>query len=181
MLTVVYPYQIRAEDTFYDYHCGGNYEVSTVNDDGSFAKVGCYGTFSAAKEAMKNSGDDAVVRHANSLSPTKIIAMNYGIAMSYPKRNGEVTLTLTQNIDGTGKTTYVTSHRELTKATTETYNGNGDGKVLVYLNGFEGYTSLKQVDLIPMKYIEKGIALYLGGNDITKSKEAPFKTNINHS
>lgn len=132
------PVKANANTIDYPMTCS-NYEVSLVNDDGSFTSVGCYEDFYTARDKMYEAGDDAVVRHPSSYSPTKIIAMSYGIAYSYPNRytNGS-TLTITSYIDGSGKSTYVTQHRELTTAKTESYNGNGDGKVYVQLNGFEG-------------------------------------------
>lgn len=172
---------IKAAEEFYTYSCGSDYEVSVVNNDGGFNVIGCYGSYISAQESLKKSGDDAVIRHNKSYSPTKIIAMNHGIAISYPQRVGSAILTLSSNKDGSGKTTYVAPHRELTLASVETYNGSGDGRVHVYLNGFDGYVDLKQVDLVPMKYIEDGISIYLGGNDKTKADEQPFSTTLKSS
>ena len=175
------PTVVYAADEYYEYHCGNDYELASVNDDGTFKMLACHTSFSSASTALSESDNNTVIRHPSSLSPTKIIAMNHGVAMSYPARTGEVTLTLTANQDKTGKVTYVTNHRELTNPTTATYTGNGNGRVSVTLNGFEGYVDLKNIDLIPMKYIENNIPIYLGGNDITNHNEQPFKVKLKHS
>ena len=142
------------------------YELAWVNDAGGFDTVACYETFQQAKEAMIE--PDYVIRHASSKSPTKIIAIASGIAYSYPRRNGSTTLNVYQHPDHITekekyKSTYVTQHRELFQPETISYNGSGEGNVKVVLNGFEGYTSLSSLDLVPMKMIEKGFAITLGG------------------
>lgn len=166
--------EVSAIENDYPMACGTDYEVSTINADGSFNKLSCHSDFYSAKAAMQTAGNDAVVRHHASYSPTGIIAMNSGIALSYPARNGSKTLTIKAHLDGSGKSTYVEQHREMTTAITETYDGNGNGKVFVQLNGFQGYADLKQLDLVPMKYITNNIAILLGGKDTTASAEKPF-------
>ncbi len=168
---------VSAQSTNYSMQCD-NYEVSTVADNGQFNLIGCYGSFAEAKGVMQNSGVDAVVRHNNSYSPTKIIAMNSGLVISYPRRTGADTLIVSQ--DG-GKTTYVTQHREMSGGNTTSYDGAGDGQIEVKLNGFEGYTSLKQVDLVPMKYITNNIPITLGGKDATANNEQPFSLVVKQS
>lgn len=169
--------EVQAVESDYPLHCDARYEVSIVNNSGTFDNVGCYSSFSEAQKVMWDSGDDAVVRHSSSYSPTGIIAMNSGVAISYPMRGGSTTLTI-DAANGGGKTTYVTRHREMTSASTETYNGNGDGRVYVQLNGFAGYVSLKLVDLVPMKYITNGISIKLGGKDTTSENEQPFRVTV---
>lgn len=142
------------------------YELAWVNDTGGFDTVACYSTFSEANQAMTDK--DYVIRHASSKSPTKIIAIASGIAYSYPRRNGSTTLNVYQHPDHITekekyKSTYVVQHRELFQPETISYNGNGEGNVKVVLNGFEGYASLSSLDLIPMKMIEKGFSITIGG------------------
>lgn len=175
--------QVSADNGF---ACGGDYEVALVNDDGTFNKISCHSDFYSAKQAMQEAGKDAVVRHSASYSPTGIIAIAQGVAISYPRRmsNGSsayTTLTITSYIDGTGKSTYVTQHREMSGAITESYDGNGNGRVYVQLNGFSGYANLKQMDLVPMKFIEKGISIQLGGNDLSANNEQPFTLKVKQS
>lgn len=174
---------VYAEDNL---ACGTDYEVSLVNDDGTFNKISCHSDFSSAKQAMQQAGNDAVVRHSASYSPTKIIAVASGVAISYPRRMSNssgayTTLTITSYIDGSGKSTYVTQHREMSGAITESYDGNGNGRVFVQLNGFSGYANLKQMDLVPMKFIEKGISIQLGGNDLSANNEQPFTLKVKQS
>ena len=142
------------------------YELAWVNDEGGFDTVACYETFEQAKEAMIE--PDYVIRHESSKSPTRIIAIASGIAYSYPRRNGSTTLNVYQHPEHITekekyKSTYVTQHRELFQPETISYNGSGEGNVKVVLNGFEGYTSLSSLDLVPMKMIEKGFIITLGG------------------
>ncbi len=167
----------------YSLNCGTQYEVATVNSSGGFDKVGCHSNFSDARKQMWNYGDDGVIRHHSSLSPTKIIAMNNGVAISYPKRSGSTTLTITASEGNSNgyKTTYVTQHREMSDAETLSYDGSGNGTVSVLLNGFEGTTQLKNVDLVPIRFLEEGIEITLGGNDISSTNEQPFSLIVKQS
>ncbi|MBQ7890209.1 MAG: glucosaminidase domain-containing protein [Erysipelotrichaceae bacterium] len=151
------------------------YEVAWVNDSGGFDTISCHNTFEEAKSAMNQ--DDYVVRHASSKSPTKIIAIASGIAYSYPKRNGSLTMNVYQSSsyvnDHKYKVTYVVQHRELSKPETISYNGNGEGNVQLVLNGFTGYAKLSEMDLVPMKFITNGLKLTLGGQTSDNSED-PF-------
>lgn len=163
MFFVISSSEVEAKE--YAFGCDA-YELAWVNDAGDFETVACYGTFAEAKAAMTQ--DDYVVRHPSSKSPTKIIAIKSGIAISYPRRNGSTTLNVYQHQEyvtdkGKYKDTYVTQHRELFQPETVSYNGNGEGNVKLVLQGFEGYAKLSGMDLVPMKFIEKGLVITLGG------------------
>lgn len=144
--------------------CG--YEVAYINDDGSFNTESCYSDFASAKNRMKELGGDVVVRHDSSYSYTKIIAMNSGIAYSYP-RDG-ATLNIYQDVNNHSiyyKQTYVARHFELNYLDTERFLGDGRGMIETNINGFHGFTDLEYVDLVPSKFIRNGIAITLGGNN----------------
>lgn len=144
--------------------CG--YEVAYINDDGSFSTESCYSDFASAKNRMKELGDDVVVRHDSSYSYTKIIAMNSGIAYSYPR--DRATLNIYQDVNNHSiyyKQTYVARHFELNYLDTERYLGDGRGMIETNINGFHGFTDLEYVDLVPSKFIRNGIAITLGGNN----------------
>lgn len=144
--------------------CG--YEVAYINDDGSFSTESCYSDFASAKNRMKELVGDVVVRHDSSYSYTKIIAMNSGIAYSYP-RDG-ATLNIYQDVNNHSiyyKQTYVARHFELNYLDTERYLGDGRGMIETNINGFHGFTDLEYVDLVPNKFIRNGIAITLGGNN----------------
>lgn len=144
--------------------CG--YEVAYINDDGNFSTESCYSDFASAKNRMKELGGDVVVRHDSSYSYTKIIAMNSGIAYSYP-RDG-ATLNIYQDVNNHSiyyKQTYVARHFELNYLDTERYLGDGRGMIETNINGFHGFTDLEYVDLVPSKFIRNGIAITLGGNN----------------
>ena len=160
----------------YNIHCGDLYEVSYVNDNGGFDKIACYNTFEEANNDMKTKGDDAVVRHYKSLSPTKIIAINQGVAYSYSPRSNSDTLVITQDYaeHKYRKKTYVVKHRELATPITSSYDGDGNGRVDINLTGFDGFVDLKNVDLVPMKYINNQIGIMLGGNTTDEEKEQPY-------
>lgn len=144
--------------------CG--YEVAYINDDGSFSAESCYSDFASAKNRMKELGGDVVVRHDSSYSYTKIIAMNSGIAYSYPR--DRATLNIYQDVNNHSiyyKQTYVARHFELNYLDTERYLGDGRGMIETNINGFHGFTDLEYVDLVPSKFIRNGIAITLGGNN----------------
>ena len=165
---------------YYTFSCSaGQYEVSYIEDDGNFEKHSCYNDFSSANAKMKELGGDYVVRSSTSLSPTKIVSMNSGLAYSYPARSDNVTMNLYEDPSDRSiytKTTYITNHWEMTYHETERLLSDGyRGMIKVSMNGFEGYADLEYTDLVPSKYIEKGIAIYLGGNDKTGENEQPFR------
>lgn len=160
-------FEVYAEDLK---SCG--YEVAYINDNGSFSTESCHSDFNAAKNRMKELGGDVVVRHDSSYSYTKIIAMNSGIAYSYPRKaknskDGK-TMNIYQHVSNRSihyKQTYVARHFELEYIDTDRYLGDGRGMIETYVNGFHGYADLEYVDLIPSKYLRNGIAITLGGND----------------
>ena len=167
--------------TYYDLYpmsCSA-YEVDYVTENGTFAKVGCYNDLGAAKTAMFSVGDDGVIRHKESFSPTKIIMMTSGVVYSYPQRSKSNTGTIYQYMENIydRKTTYVTVHREMAYEGTYTYNGDGTGWVRVMISGFDGYMNLKDMDLVPMRFITDYLPLYLGGNS-TYDGEEPFSMHV---
>lgn len=172
--------QAKTDYSYYPMSCeAGQYETDYVADDGSFAQKGCYSSYSEAVQAMYQLGNDGVVRHAESYSPTKVIAMTSGVVYSYPQRANSNTAVINQYASAIEnmKSTYVTVHREMAYFGTETYNGDGTGKVHVNLTGFDGYIDLSVCDLVPMKFVTNNLPLYLGGNS-TYDNEAPFYTHI---
>ena len=179
MLIPVHAYS--SYDELYPMNCGaGQYEVAVLTNSGTFDRVACTPSWEAAKNQMYGLGDAGVIRHASSGSATKIINMNNGVVYSYPQRGGKNTANINQfsSYQQNMKTTYVTVHREMRWKGLETWNGDGNGNVHVVLTGFDGYISLSDVDLVPMKAVTDDIPLYLGGNDSTGLNEYPFLTHV---
>ena len=170
-----------AADDYYSMACdAGQFEVSYIEDDGSFSKISCHSNFKEAKKAMK-ANPDYVVRYGKSYSPSKIVAMNSGFAYTYPGRRNSSIMNLYQdptNRDSTKyKTTYVANHYEMTYIDTcgpEVYDiaTSGKGYIQVVLNGFEGYTDIEYTDLVPTKFIEKGLVIWLGGKNTYEGEDA---------
>ena len=162
---------------YYPMSCNA-YEVSYINDDGSFKKVACYDDFASANQKMKELGGDHVVRYPTAYSPTHIISMNSGYAYSYPGRGGDATLNVYEDIDDRSiwtKRTYVAHYYQMYYYETSRVLKDGKrGMIRVNLNGFDGYTDLEYCDLVPSKYIDKGIALWLGGQN-SYYGEGPYK------
>lgn len=182
LLTLCNGYEVQAKESYSEYYPMGcnAYEVDTVNDSGNFDQKGCFSSFAEASNAMKQSGDDAVVRHAASYSPSKIIAMNSGIAYSYPQREGGITLDVKQyGTDSVyAKTTYIEKHREIFYTSTDSYDGNGNGTIHGTVSGFDSVISLKNVDLVPFKFVKNNLSIYLGGNSINGEDPVPFLTKV---
>jgi len=166
--------KIKAED-YYPMNCD-QYEVDYINDDGSFGYIGSYSSLAEAKSVMKSSGNDYVVRHDSSPSPTKIVAMNSGVVYSYPGRSGTNTLNIYQNSSTRNiyyKQTYITNHYEMRYIDTERFLPNLNGGIVeVEINGFHGYADIEFTDLVPSKYLDRGIGLYLGGNNNYNGEQA---------
>lgn len=171
-------WRVSAEENQYPMACNA-YEVALVNGEGGFDKQNCYNSFEDAKNAMAGLGKDAVVRHGSSLSPSKIIAMNEGIAYSYPLRDASPTLSLNQH--GGTKTSYMYKYREIHYISTDKYNGNGTGTIHGNVTGFDADIELKNVDLIPSRYVKENLSIYLGGNDASSEHEAPYLTKVRQS
>lgn len=152
-------------DEKYSFACS-NFEVSFIEDDGSFRKVACYEDFSSAKKRMQELGGDHVVRSRTAYSFTKIIAMNSGVVYAYPRRYNKATLNVYQDLYDRSiytKKTYVSNYRPLYYHDTSLVLKNGaEGMVLVTLNGFKGYCDLEYVDLVPSKFLKRGISIWLG-------------------
>ncbi|MFV0380200.1 MAG: N-acetylglucosaminidase [Anaerorhabdus sp.] len=166
----------------YPLFCGTGYEVSNANSNGTFTKISCASNFTSAKTTMNNNGDDAVVRHISSKSPMKIIAMNKGLAITYPARSNSSTLNIYQDVNNSNKkSTYVTKHREMKYYETYSYDNNGSGQILVNITGFKGTTSLKDVDLVPYAFLGNNVTVLLGGNDASSQNEQPFWTHVYQS
>ena len=165
----------------YSFACNSSeFEVSYIEDDGSLSKVSCHSSFEDAKSVMKTNSD-YVVRKSNSYSATKIVAMNSGLAYSYPNRRGTNTMYLYQDPKQTGsslyKQTYISKGYEMTYVDTYSVNSNAAGYVQIVMNGFEGFADLEYVDLVPFKYINNGIAIYLGGDHgstVSYGNEDPY-------
>ena len=173
--------EYHSYEELYPMHCSGNqYEVASLNDQGSFDQVACTTSWETAKNEMYKLGDAGVIRHASSGSATKIINMNNGVVYSYPQRNNGAIAEIRQfsSYQQNMKTTYVTVHREMRWKGLETWNGSGNGNVHIVLNGFDGFVNLSDVDLVPMKAVVRDIPLYLGGNDSTGLNEYPFLTHV---
>ena len=165
--------QVKAHEDYLPMMCNDAYEVDTIGSNGELLKKACYASFDLAKKTMQQSGPDAVVRHGSSYSPTKIIAMQRGgVAYSYARRSGSHVMPIKgyQNM----ASTYISNYRQMEYWDTISYNGAGDGRVYMTITGFDGLVSLKEVDLVPRKWIELGKAIYLGGYDLTAEKESPY-------
>ncbi len=176
-------------DSYYAMGCpASQFEVSYINDDGSFSKISCHDSFSSAKSEMKTN-KDYVVRYSKSYSPSRIVAMNSGLAYTYPGRRNSSTMYLIQNPSDRNSTlyknTYIANHYEMTYIKTcgvSTYDiaPAGKGYIRVNMNGFEGYTDLEYTDLVPDKFIDNDIPIWLGGRN-TYENEDPFLVKTHRS
>ena len=160
--------QISADDE-YALACS-NFEVSKITDDGKFEKYNCYSDFETANAKMKELGKDYVVRHNTSKSATRIVSMVEGVAYAVG-RDDSSTINLYNGIRPTSdyKSTYIATGYELNYDYTVVYYPSGeyesDGYAKISMNGFDGYVDLINIDLVPSKFLEKGLPIKLGGND----------------
>ena len=160
--------QISADDE-YALACS-NFEVSKITDDGKFEKYNCYSDFETANAKMKELGKDYVVRHNTSKSATKIVSMVEGVVYAVG-RDDSSTINLYNGIRPTSdyKSTYIATGYELNYDYTVVYYPSGeyesDGYAKISMNGFDGYVDLINIDLVPSKFLEKGLPIKLGGND----------------
>ena len=174
-------------DSYYPIACNASeFEVSYIEDDGSFTKVSCHSSLSDAKKAMRQNSD-YVVRYSKSYSASKIVAMNSGLAYTYPARKNSATMSIYQDPNNkdvsTYKTTYVAGYYQMTYVDTcgaDIYDvaTNGKGYVRIVLNGFEGFADLEYTDLVPTKFVDRSIPIYLGGEKggyCSYASESPYR------
>ena len=185
-LFTILPTQVQAKlsTDLYPMSCNA-FEVDSVGADGSgnvtFTMTKCTSDWNEAKNAMYALGDAGVIRHSSSWSPTKIINMSSGIAITYPKRDNTNTLTINQYYDiysrsepYDNKTMAITYQREMQFNGLYSWDGDGSGRVLVTVSGFTGYAQLRDVDLVPMVVLSNGWGMYVGGNDSANYAEDPY-------
>lgn len=152
------------------------YELDTVNDQGKFDYKGCYQTYAEAKNAMKEAGDDAVVRHASSNTQTKIIAMNKGVAYTCnPKGNWAGNTVSFNSSTDANVSSYTTSYSEVHYYDTVSYDGNGNGKVSANVQGFEATINLNMLELIPYKFVDQGLVICLADDLFVKPKISYYR------
>ena len=165
-----------------DYNSGSIYEVDYIKDNGDFELVEEFSDFSKAKQLMQTN-NDYVVRCMYGYSPNKIVAMNSGLVYSYPRGSSN-----TQNIYeewGDNKynrtITYVERRYEMTYIDTPYMSAKdgfkGEGYVEVVLNGFRGFADVEYTDMIPSKFIDNAIPIYVGG-PYSGNSNSPVKTII---
>ena len=161
------------------------FELAMITAKDVYTVASCHATFGEANTAMNElakTQKNVVVRHSSSFSPSKIIAMDRGIAATYDYRSDSTsTINLFTTFDANamtvgGTTTYTQNHRDMQYLGTMAYNpSNGIGIVKVKVSGFTGYLSLKNTDLIPMIYVDNAWSFTLGGTPSTSPyPEAPF-------
>ncbi len=151
--------------------------VSEIMNDGSLKQVACFDDFNSAKNKMKENWD-YVITNPSSASPSKIIAMNNGVAYTYGGRNNSETVNIYfhpyKNYNyPNAKSTYVSNYQELHYFDTLSFN-NGHGEVYVNLNDFNGYVDIYEIDLVPTKYLVNDLPIMLGGKNILEPYETPY-------
>lgn len=158
------------------------YEVSVITAQDIYTVNTCYATLAAAQSALTTisaTTPNVVVRHPASQSPSKIIAMDRGIATTYHFRTDA---SLTMNLYSTynastlalsGIYTYTQNYRDMQYLGTMGYNAaDGSGVIKIKISGFVGYINLKNSDLIPMIYLDNSWSFTLGGT----TTSAPYTT-----
>lgn len=170
--------------TFQPISAEGDFVVKDIATNGTMTTINSYSTFNEAHTAMLTH-PNGVITHQASKSPTKIIAMTRGVAVSYTFRYGSVSsVDMTMIIDQFEsavpfqKNTYVPSHYDMQYLQTMSYNSTtGDGRVHVIMSGFDGYANLQQLDLVPMVYLENNLPISLGGSTFNPAYEEVFTLN----
>lgn len=153
-----------------------NFEVALVENSGNFNYLAAFDTFDEAKAYMEQSGERAVVRAADSVKQTKIVAMNSGVAYSCRWEDGG---TVSLNSTSSNATGYMSSYRQIYYLETESYTGNGHGRVKANLGGFECYVDLDVIELIPYVYITQGVAIFLADDLHVIPQVASYKVVAN--
>lgn len=168
LIPIISNFDIVLADSQTSYDSSSIYQVAEITNNGDFSVVGEYDSFDQAKSVMKTN-NDYVVRCKYGYSPTKIVAMNSGLVYSYP-RGSSATQEIYEDW-GSNKfnrtITYVSRRYEMTYIDTPYMSSksgfDGQGYVEVILNGFQGFADVEYTDLIPSKFIDKGISIYVGG------------------
>lgn len=158
--------EYKQDYSHYNFACSLKYEVDYINDDGSFKKIDCYDDFNKAKNKM-HENQDYVIRRNDGYSPTRIVAMNSGLAYSFNRSSTDVVINIYEGVKGLANNTetYVDRYFQMNYIDTNymSETSSGTGYIHVNLGGFDGYADLEYTDLVPSKYIDKHIPIYLGG------------------
>lgn len=148
------------------------FAVNVIQYDQSQVNLGCFATFEQANQTMmslKGTYPDMVITHQASRSPMKIIAATRAIVATYPMRTGsslsnDNLIVIFRNATLSGESTYTNAYQDAGYFETVSFNSNtGNGIVRIILSGFEGYTQLIQLDIIPLIYVEQGWPVTVGG------------------
>ncbi|HZJ84556.1 MAG TPA: dockerin type I domain-containing protein [Syntrophomonadaceae bacterium] len=126
--------------------------------------------------------DDGVITSDKSPSPLKIVAATRGQAHSYPYRAGknlaDVILNIYTNKALSSAHTYIPAHYLMYVYDYSEREFNGVKRIIaeVEIQGGKGYVEVNKLDIIPLIYMERGIAIELGGNeDHYKNPEKSYK------
>lgn len=155
-----------------------DFELVTIDTTGIFTVQACYSDFSSAISAMNSHQDtSAALRHKNSNSPMKFVAAKRAILNPVPHRiNGNATMVISMS----NATTYISRSYEMAYFETLSYNtSTGTGRVKVGTTGFQGSAELKQLDIIPMVYVENKIMVEVGGSTAKNVSSTVKRTRLN--
>lgn len=151
--------------------CSTKYSVEIIKSQSDYDLVGCYDSLDQAISQMKTtarSQKNVVVRHSDSLSPLKIVAMDRGIVVNVPGRGNTSSQSVTSLIYKTADFRNTTGRSYVTTYHTLSYFGStlSRGEVVynIGITGFKGYIRASQADLVPMIYLENNWPILLAGN-----------------
>ncbi len=181
MILINYGFEVNASQAIFSVH--------RIDDNGVFSKPLLTTTdFSEANKKMLSESEikgNVVVASTDSLSPLKIISADRAYIHSYPYRignvgsvlSGEVTLTIYSNEALTSSSSYIAAHYKMKYIDTRLVNGKPVAKI--EFQGLTGYVDISKTDIIPFVFVENGIDIHIGGNEIYyesvgKTKESPY-------
>lgn len=130
------------------------FEVVSISSSGVVTVVDTFEDFDLAHKKMKEDKDRAI-RYEKSDSPLKYIAATRAIAYSAPKTAATINI---YDINLSGTRTYISPGYDMSYFSTLSFDkSKNHGVAHIGISGFEARANLKDIDIIPMVYVENSI------------------------
>ena len=163
----------------------GNFELAGFHTDGNIAQVGCYSTYEAARNDMKNNGADDLAIMTKVAGKTKIIDAN--VALLDLSVNPEILTYFYTNSNLTGSSyTYMDTgslYGGVDGAHMDTAYSNAKGvwTAKVKTGNFTGWISQTTYEIVPITWVKSKSSYTVTNNDIRHNYVAKIQNTYNGS
>lgn len=171
---IILPKNVSAATSYENRHVCSKYEVALANTDGSITSVGCYNTYSEAKNAMNsNSSDNAVILDES--STPKMIDAKYALvdltvnSLTYFYESSSLT---TRQYTGINTSS---SYGGVDAAFIEVDSSNYAAKVKIA--NFTGWIGKDTYEIVPLSWVKSSSSYTISDSEIRHN----YITNVKNS